>query len=122
MHLECFAWILHQKKAKRNQWVQDSQEYYLIVLKNNTNSWNFPTKTFIGLLCNWVTPPLLIQEFSSTLKSEEDAVYSTGDGTKQDNRCFNCSGDHTMMNCPFPKNQKEISKNRSMFLKHQPRM
>lgn len=84
-----------------------------------------------GMFCLDTTPeeskekpmgPRFTREFSSTLKSEEDAVYSTGDGTKQDNRCFNCSGDHTMMNCPFPKNQKEISKNRSMFLKHQPRM
>ena len=63
----------------------------------------------------------LLQEFSSTLKSEEDTVDSTGDGaSKQDNKCFNCLGDHNLMNCPNPKNQKEISKNRFSFLKQQP--
>ena len=44
------------------------------------------------------------------------------DGAKSDNRCFNCQGDHSLMNCPHPKNYQEISKNRAAFMKNQPKL
>ncbi|XP_046636742.1 zinc finger CCHC domain-containing protein 8 homolog [Daphnia pulicaria] len=94
---------------------------------------NGPEVIFIqdisGMFCLDTTPevrtkkplgPRFTREFSSTLKSGEDTMDSTGDSVKQDNRCFNCLGDHSLMNCPNPKNQKEISKNRSSFMQKQP--
>ena len=34
---------------------------------------------------------------------------------KGGNKCFNCLGDHMMFDCPNPRDQKEINKNKKEF-------
>ena len=55
------------------------------------------------------------------MKSEGASVAEGKPVSKCDNRCFNCLGDHSVSNCPLPKNQQKISKNRKAFLNSQGR-
>ena len=66
---------------------------------------------------------LTFQEFDSVLnlKNAESSDIPQAAVKLQENRCFNCLGDHSVANCPKPRDQQEIFKNRKIFLNNQPK-
>lgn len=57
-----------------------------------------------------------IQKFERVLKkSPERTDIEITDKAGPRLNCFNCMGDHNLRDCPVPRNQFEINKNRKEF-------
>ena len=70
---------------------------------------------------SWFEFKLLAQEYEHTEALMAEAVEEPKTESKGGS-CWNCLGDHTVANCPKPRNPQEIAKNRKAFQNMQARM
>ncbi|CAH1801702.1 unnamed protein product [Owenia fusiformis] len=68
----------------------------------------------------WETPAY-VQIFLEALPldPEEEALKVKKKENRPKNECWNCGGDHMLTDCQEPRNQKEISRRRAIFMANQ---